>query len=504
VTATTRTVAPGEDATDRADGADAPDAADPAHAGARGPWYSDGLALLLAGALGLMAAPPVADNSVLTHLATGRLFLDEGIPATNPFLYSSTDFPIPSWWWSGVLAIVDRVAGGTGIRILTVLLAAALGALLVRLARPAPGEDPTATGVLSVVVPVAFAYITLMLFLTARPHLPGFLLLGITVLVVRERRSPWWLVPVFATWVNIHGTWFYGLLVLGLLVVCDVIDRRQLSWRQLWAPVAALGGVVLGGLVYPETFRLVGLPFEQFGDERARKALSAYVEWAPAGWSHPLTWILLAMGLAALFGGIRRRDWGTALGSVGLVAMGLSAGRLVPLAAITLVPWVAAGLAGIGGSSLPRGRVAAALAATGAVLLGVGLAWAVRGPSYDLHTYPVAAVDWLDARGLVGRPDVKVATHDYAGNYLDWRYGRGANTFMDDRAGTDTALDYLSMLRLEPDWRQALRRADPDVLIWEDGERLTKRLAGSDNWYRAGSFDGFTVLCRNSIADRCR
>jgi len=503
VSSATTTVAPGDEAADGPGGSEPAAAASAATAGSS-PWYSDGLALLLAGAMAVMAAPAVADNSALTHLAIGRLFLDEGVPTTNPFLYSSTDFPIPSWWWSGVLAVADRVAGGAGIRIVTVLLAAALGALLVRLSRPAPDQDPAGAGLLSVLVPVVCAFVTLMLFLTARPHLPGFLLLGVTVLVVRERRSPWWLVPVFATWVNLHGTWFYGLLVLGLLVVCDAMDRRRLTWRQVWLPVAAVLGVAAGGVLYPETFRLVGLPFEQFGDDRARKALSAYTEWTPAGWSHPLTWLLVAMGLAALFGGVRRRAWGTVLGSLLLVAMGLSAMRLLPLAAITLVPWVAAGMAGVGGAALPRGRAAALLAATGAALVAVALVWSVRGPAYDLHTYPVAAVDWLDARGLVGRPDAKVATHDYAGNYLDWRYGRGANTYIDDRAGTDTALDYLSMLRLHPGWQQALDRADPDVIVWEDNEQLTGKLARSRDWYRAGSFDGFTVFCRSSIADRCR
>jgi len=468
------------------------------------PWYSDGLGLLMAGALAVLAARPLRDNSFMTHLATGRVLLDRGIPATNPFLYSSTDFPIPSWWWSGLLALVDRAAGGAGIRILCVVLAAALGALIVRLARPVAGEDTGTPGVLTVVVPVSCAFITLMPFLTARPHLPGFLLLGLTVLVARERRSPWWLVPVFATWVNVHGTWFYGLLVLGLLVVCNAVDRRSISWRQLAMPGAAVLGVLVGGALYPERFRLVGLPFEQFGDERARVALSAYREWEPAGWSHPLTWMLVAMGLVAVVGGVRRRAWGTVAGSLALVVMGLSAGRLLPLAAITLVPWVAVGLTGIGGTSLPRGRVAAVVAAMGAVLLAVSVGWAVRAPAYDLSTYPVAAVDWLESRGLVARPDVKVASHDYAGNYLEWRFGTRANTFVDDRSGVDTQIDYIALIRHEKSWPRALDRADPDVVVWERGEELTGELTGRDGWYRAGTFGGFTVFCRSSIADRCR
>lgn len=471
----------------------------------KGPWYGDGLAPLLAGGLAFMAAGPIGDNSLFTHLATGRVMLGDGFPTANPFLYSSTDFPIPSWWWSGVLGLVDALAGGNGIRLLTVILAAALGALIVRLARPPGGPEPTQrAGALSIVLPVSCAFITLMPFLNARPQLPAFLLLGLTVLVVRERRSPWWLVPVFATWVNVHGTWFYGFLVLALLVGCEVIDRRRIERRGFALAGAAGLGALVGGVLYPDRLRLLGLPFEQFGDERARRALSSYQEWAPSGWTHPLTWILLAMGLVAVVGAVQRRSWGTMVGSLALVAMGLSAGRLLPLAAITLVPWVASGLADVGGVARPVGRVARLLAGLGVVLLAVGTLWAVATPAYDLSRYPVAAVDWLSARGMVAEPDVKVASHDYVGNYLELRYGARANTLVDDRSGVDATLDYTSMLWLRRDWRQALGRADPDVIIWESDELLTRELARSAEFVEAGTFKGFTVFCRRPIADRCR
>ena len=256
--------------------------------------------------------------------------------------------------------------------------------------------------------------------------------------------------------------------------------------------------------MYPEPFRLVGLPFEQFGDERARTALSLYMEWSPSGWGHPLTWLLVAMGLVAVVGAVRRRAWGSLLGTVALVALGLSAGRLLPLAAITLVPWVASGLADLGSLPLPRGRVAAGTAVAGSCLLALGVVWSVRPPAYDLERYPVAAVDWLSDRDLVGEPDVKVASHDFVGNYLDWRFGDRANTFVDDRSGVDALLDYAALRRLTDDWAQALDRADPDVVVWETDQDLTERLTGSDDWYDAGTFGDFTVFCRSSIADRCR
>lgn len=460
-----------------------------------------GIGALVAGATAFVAARPLADNSFLTHLATGRILLAEGFPTSNPFLYSSTAFPIPSWLWSGVLAGVDSLSGGAGVRLLTAALAGVLGFVVVRLTRPRASGGPRS--LLSVILPSACVLITLMPFLNARPQLPGYLLLAATVLLVRERRSPWWLLPVFAVWVDVHGTWFYGLAVLALLVVADAIDDRRIGMRDLLCASAALLGVLVGGLVGPGRLRLVALPFEQLGDDRARRALAAYEEWRPAGFGHPLTWLLVAMGLVAVFGAVRDRRWGSTVGSLGMVAMGLSAGRLLPLAAITLVPWVASGLAGLGGMRLPGTRGVRALTAAGAALGVVAVAWSVLTPAYDLQRYPVAAVSWMERHGLAGRGDVKVLSHDYVGNYLDWRYGDRANTFVDDRPDVEASLDYATLLDLAPGWRDALRRADPDVVLWRRDEPLGGRLPASA-WYDAGRFGDFSVYCRRSIADRCR
>ena len=191
------------------------------------------------------------------------------------------------------------------------------------------------------------------------------------------------------------------------------------------------------------------------------------------------------------------------LGAVGLVAMGMSAGRLLPLAVITLVPWVAMGLQGLRGLPLPSGGVPRVLAGIGALLGVVAVLWSVASPAYDLSRYPVRAVDWLAERGLVGDGEVKVASHDYVGNYLDWRFEDRANTFVDDRPGTDALLDYAAMHDLSDGWRDALGRADADVIVWETDLPLTDELS-EPAWYDAGRFGEFTVFCRSSIADRCR
>ena len=89
---------------------------------------------------------------------------------------------------------------------------------------PATASEVPYLALLSVLLPSLCVLITLMPFVNARPQLPGYLLLACVVLVVKEHRSPWWLVAVFGIWVNVHGTWLYGLGVLGLLVVAQVVD----------------------------------------------------------------------------------------------------------------------------------------------------------------------------------------------------------------------------------------------------------------------------------------
>ena len=95
-----------------------------------------------------------------------------------------------------------------------------------------------------------------------------------------------------------------------------------------------------------------------------------------------------------------------------------------------------------------------------------------------------------------------VASHDFVGNYLDWRFEDRANTFVDDRSGVDALIDYATMFDLGDGWQDALRRANPDVIVWKTREPLTDELHQPD-WFRAGDFGEFTVFCRSALAERC-
>jgi hypothetical protein len=503
-----RCAAPQEAPFDAADGAEPAPA--PSHVGgAVAP-----IALLIGSMTALVAARPISDNSFLTHLATGRLIIESGLPTQNPFLYSSESFPVPSYWWSIVVGWVDRVGGATGLRLLTAALGGALGVALVYLARGGLRHDAAShgeldhddgapsIGLLSVVGPAALTVICVFVFLNGRPHLLGFVLLALAVMVWQDRRSPWWLVPIFAVWVNSHGSWLYGLVVLGLFVVADAIDRRGVEWRQVALGGTALLGTLVGGALYPDRFALVLLPTRQFGDPIEREALQAYREWSRVGLGEPMLWMMIGLALLAVYGCVRRRRVAMTVVVALLVAMGVSGLRLVPIAAIALVPFAATGLAGIGTLALPSGRAARLTTAAAGLVAAFTVLYVAVTPNYRLDRFPVAAADWLDERALIGRGQ-QVLTHDYAGNYLEWRYGDSANVFVDDRPAAEDLLDYVELQRIADGWPDALDRADPDVVIWRSDGSLAEALGEDPDWVVGTRADQFVVLCRAELADAC-
>lgn len=449
----------------------------------------------------------LSDNSFLTHLATGRLILDGHVPHADPYTFTAAGraWVVQSWLFSVLDASLEQAVGAWAIRLLFGLVMGALLALVWRLSGPA-GSLVGRVSVTTVTAVVGLGY------WNERPQTIAFLLLALSLVVVIEEHNPWWLLPTFTLWVNLHGSWPVGLVVVGLVLAHRVIDGRRLD-RSVATPFAlAVAGCGLGAALSPYGVDLLTFPTRLLG---RGEVLRYIVEWRRPELTDPATLVVAAQVVLAGWVIRRERAWGwlpLVVVMVGLVATGR---RNLPLASLALVPVMAPAFGELGSARVGVGPSRRGLVAIlgGAVVL-IGCVVALMPNDYDMGPYPVAAIDWMEERGLVADRAVRVAHPDYVGNYLEWRFGADARTYVDDRAEVlpdELLTGYVKVLLSgEGDWRGVLDRDRIDVVVWPAELKLGRSLGSAGDWrvvHRStdGSGVGWLVACRAGAAveQRC-
>jgi hypothetical protein len=78
-----------------------------------------------------------------------------------------------------------------------------------------------------------------------------------------------------------------------------------------------------------------------------------------------------------------------------------------------------------------------------------------------------------------------VATTDYVGNYLEFRFGTRADAFIDDRADVfppAVEKDYGVLLSGSAGWRTVLARYRFNVVLWPRSEALASLISEDPGW----------------------
>jgi hypothetical protein len=446
-----------------------------------------------------VASRDLADNSFFTHLATGRLMLDQGaVPSVDPYSFTADGTPwvVQSWLASLLYGLVDRTAGGTGLRLLAGVLGAVIGLVVWRLTRPG-------LTLVSRLAAGCFPLILAGFVWSPRPFLFGLAGLSLTLLAAEGGLDPRWLVPLSWVWVNAHGSFPLGLVLLVLLAWGARLDGGD-GRRELRCLGWAAAGMALGA-VNPVGPKMLAFPVELLAKA---ETLSKIIEWQSPNFSQGWTRVFLVQVVVAVVVLVRRPSWRAALPLVVFTAAALLGLRNISLASIVLVPGMARGLAGLGSiTGRERGPVAVvglAAAAVGAVLV---VARVLSGPAYELSTFPVDAVAWMEGRGLVAQPDVNTASQDSTGNYLELLHGPDARVFFDDRVDMFPKAvvdDYLLVHTGAPGWEAVLDRNDVDVVLWSRKAPVAQLLATSTAWRVGYQDDEFVVACRRGSAAESR
>jgi hypothetical protein len=328
-----------------------------------------------------------------------------------------------------------------------------------------------------------------------RTILFGYAYLLVLLFVLWRFRSTgvaplWILPPLFCLWINTHGSWLLGMIVLGIVVASGLlagswgpIEAVRWSPHQLKRLLLALGGCLASLFVNPYGYRLVLYPF----DLAFRQKLNiAHVdEWTSVDFHDARGKVVFILLVAVLLGALLGRcRW--KLEDLGLAVFALYCGlthvRFLFLAAILLAPLLAKFL-----NFIPPYRREADRPLLNALLVfGVLVILAGRFPSQGelensvAKTYPADFLQFVKARKLPGR----IFNFYIWGGYLAWNDPE-MKTFIDSRTDvfeyTGVLKDYLDAIALKDTFR-VLDKYEVRYVLFPPQEPLSYLLRQSRDW----------------------
>jgi hypothetical protein len=273
------------------------------------------LASLLAMLAVLTVRARLNDPDMWWHLKTGEVIVTtHTIPTTDLFSYTTNHHAwIPHEWLSQALIYeAYRLGGYSGLMVWLCFFSATLLITGYILCSFYSRNAKTAF------VGALIIWLFSTTGLAVRPQLLGYLFLILELLLVHlgKTRNPRWffgLPPLFAVWVNCHGSFFLGFLVLGVFFFCSFFNfkmgllassRWDFHQRRTLAFAMLLSGIAL--FLNPVGAKQILYPLNTMLHQPIN--LSQIEEWKPLSWSDPRGVALLAV-LGCIFLLLITRLW---------------------------------------------------------------------------------------------------------------------------------------------------------------------------------------------------
>ena len=276
-----------------------------------------------------------------------------------------------------------------------------------------------------------------------RTMLSGYVFLILLLIVLQKYRkqghAPLWSIPIiFFLWINCHGSWSQGLIVLFLIAVSGLVEGvwgrvESAKWTSKQIKELAITGVATVAALFlnPFGWRLVWYPFDMAFKQKA--AIIQIAEWASVDFHEmrgKMT-IILIVGLmaAALF---RSRRWN--LGGLLVLFFALYSGltyiRFLVLLGIVAAPVLAQAL-DFFPLYRPQDETPKVNMAVIVLIIGLMIYFWPREATVRAsveQTYPAGVLPYLKAHP----PQGNVANFFIWGGYLGW-HDRNFKTFIDSR-----------------------------------------------------------------------
>jgi hypothetical protein len=465
-------------------------------------------AILMFGAA-LWARPGFKDTDAWWHLKVGEQILRTHTwPTADPFSFTVHGTPWIAYEWLGevVIALSARLGGFVGEAALIMMLGATL-VLLLFLYSYLRCKNSKAAFLACVLVMPAIAP-----FLTLRPQLMGYILLLLTLLCLDRfrsgsRRSIWFLPVLFLIWVNTHGTFIFGLGLIGLFWASGLIGFRKGGWiAERWTDSRRLQ------LTFVLLLCVLALPLTPYGGQLASYPIHMSLtqplgianiqEWQPLAFNNFLGKYFLCLILLFFAGNVYARPE-YRVEDLGMLMFGAFAAcvhvRFTILFMLFFAPILAQLLTRWAPAYDPRKDkwVLNAILIVGLASVAVFLVPSQEKSETSLgENFPVKALTFMQQHPISGP-----TFNDYGwGGYLIWRDGPDQKVFIDGRADIyeygGVLRDYRAITWIESGALPALRKYGVNSCLIQRDSPLATLLSSVPDWERVYTDDVASIYAR--------
>ena len=444
----------------------------------------------------------LGDAGIGWHIRAGQQILaTHAIPRTDPFSSSMQGKPWFAWEWLYDV-LVGKLEAGAGLNGVVCFTAVIIGAVFawtfgILLAG--------STNLLLALVLVLLAISASMIHFLARPHVVNWLftLAWFWILHGTERGAlgkrgqmggRWlWILPVFMLfWVNLHGGFLLGFLLLGIFwfgplwtylttrddrieEALQKITAGKRAWHLFWVGLVSAAASFVnpyGGKLHAHIYSYL-----------TNRFLMDHIEEFQSPNFHLIAQrcflILILVAIAVLAARGRELSMSEMLTLLLTVSSALYSSRNIPVSSILLViiigpllpaPRIASGFfqrmtsleAGLRGHLLPI----LAIVVTGLIAANGGRIGSsqLMDAHFDPARMPVAAVSYLDTHDISG----PILSPDYWGGYVIYRLYPKTQVVVDDRHdlyGADFFKSYLKMMHVERGWDEVVDQYRPGCVL---------------------------------------
>jgi len=282
------------------------------------------------GILGLSSYQTLGDPDTLLHIRIGQWIIEHSsVPRVDVFSHSlaGENWVAHEWLSEIILATVYRFGGWGG---LVLLATGCLSITLAYLTHYLQGKMPPIYALLF----VALTFFALSTHLLARPHVLVWPLLvilaGALMNAQEEGRAPsLWLIVIMILWVNLHGSFIFGIaLILPIALQAVINSAPQLRLTVIWNWSLFFGMALIACLLNPQGIAGAVFPLQVLNLQH----LGAINEWMPYQFKgvNPLEILLFVYLLIALLG-LLRLPFMRIVMLLGLIHMALNHNRYVSI-----------------------------------------------------------------------------------------------------------------------------------------------------------------------------